>query len=224
MRCEEVDLLLDDYLDGTLAEGDAAAVAAHLERCEACRTIAADLRSILHDAGALSGIEPARDLWPEIERVVGSRKWLGLGSVTRFRQAPRGRALLAAAAMLVVGAGAVLVGMAIGRRSVPAAPSAAAGRGAILAAASADVGSARAGLDAARAQLRAALQAQRARFSPATFKVIEHNLAVIDEAARQIEKALSADPGNPGLEQLLMATYRQEIDMLQLVTQSPARG
>ena len=34
------------YLDGELAPEDAAGMAAHLERCEECRAVAADLQSV----------------------------------------------------------------------------------------------------------------------------------------------------------------------------------
>ena len=65
------------------------------------------------------------------------------------------------------------------------------------------------------AALRAALQARRGSLSPATLEVVEHNLAVVDEALREIRRALRDDPGNALLSQLLSSTNQQKIDVLQ---------
>ena len=63
--------------------------------------------------------------------------------------------------------------------------------------------------------MRAALQARRGSLSPATLEVVEHNLAVVDEALREIRRALRADPGNALLSQLLSSTNQQKVDVLQ---------
>ena len=51
--------------------------------------------------------------------------------------------------------------------------------------------------------------------SPETREVVERNLRVIDEAIEELRQALAADPGNPQLENLLLAQHRTEIDLLQ---------
>ena len=57
---------LSEYVDGELAPAEAQALASHLEACERCRALAADLERIRAEARALRDREPERDLWPAI--------------------------------------------------------------------------------------------------------------------------------------------------------------
>ncbi|HVN74810.1 MAG TPA: hypothetical protein VMT19_00735, partial [Thermoanaerobaculaceae bacterium] len=87
-----------------------------------------------------------------------------------------------------------------------------------------ELAQARGTYEAARRQLLAAVEARRSTLSPATVKVVDDNLRIIDRAVREMEGALARDPGNRELPALLVTAYRQEIDMLQRVAGLPARG
>ena len=58
------------------------------------------------------------------------------------------------------------------------------------------------------------MEQTRARLSPETIKTIERNLAVIDSALAESRRALAKDPGNTGLERLVIATWQQKMDFL----------
>jgi len=224
MSCDEVLDRMDDFVDGTLAPADAAAVAQHLDGCAGCRAEERALRRLQTAARALPcGVEPANDLWPAIERQIRS------GTVRDGRfgwwsgDAAGGRRLLAAAALLVAALGAV-VGLLVVRetRRGPGAPGAAEGTAVTLAVAPAGETGAAAQFARARTELRAALEARRADLSPATREVIDRNLEVIEQAAAEIETAMANDPGNQHLHGLLLAVYQQEIELLLRAAKLPA--
>ena len=56
---------------------------------------------------------------------------------------------------------------------------------------------------------------------PATREVVETNLQVIHGALTRIENALASSPDNSVLQELLMSTYRQELDYMGRVSQMP---
>jgi len=66
----------------------------------------------------------------------------------------------------------------------------------------------------ARNELTMDLDARLQALPPATRKVVEHNLQQIRGAVTEINQALAEDPGNALLQQLLMATYQDELAVL----------
>jgi hypothetical protein len=213
MTCDELDARLDEFVDGTLDAAAAQEVRAHLAACSACRESERRLRELLVHAAALArSVEPPRDLWPgiasRIERSSGGWRlaW--------------GMAALAAA--LVIGV-AMWTALRPGRGSVhtveiPAGSSgpatgvrqASAGLDPALLAAERDY-------ERAASALLAALEERRAGLSPETLAVVERNLAVIDKALAEVRQALEADPANPELNRMLVATHRKKVDVLRRV-------
>ena len=66
MTCHDAESLLHDALDAPLPPADAAALAAHLDACPACRDLDADL-SLIH--GASGSVAPAivpAAIWPAL--------------------------------------------------------------------------------------------------------------------------------------------------------------
>ena len=197
MTCSEIDERLDDYVDGTLSEGEFQEVELHLAACADCRAAEEQLRQVLARAAALPRERtPRRDLWPEVaERLVtpawGGR-WIGL----------------AAAAVLVLATGLFLFRS--GPAPVPgptAIPAAAAGEAPALAAAEEEYAR-------ASAALMAAVQEQKASLPPETIAALERNMEVIDRALVEVRVALGRDPENPRLTRMLAATHRKKVDIL----------
>ncbi|MCX6620654.1 MAG: anti-sigma factor [Acidobacteria bacterium] len=62
MTCAELEILLCDYIDGTLAAGDRALLEAHLHACEACKEFAADAGAAVAFISKSAVIEPPREL------------------------------------------------------------------------------------------------------------------------------------------------------------------
>ncbi len=209
MKCDDVILALDDLLDRRLDDAGQAQVRAHLEGCTDCaeahRTLI-DLKERVADLPR--SIAPPRDLWPEIEARIAAQK-VAKGAFGR-------RALMAAAATVVL-ISSVVTAYFVGRQqavtTVVVAPAPRQATSEVLAASFAEIGVH--DYQATRLQLLGVLEGRRNELSPATMEVVLTNLRLIDEAMREIAEALGEDPGNEVLMRRLVATYRQQVNLLE---------
>jgi anti-sigma factor RsiW len=206
--CNDIDVLLDEYLDGTLPPANRALVDAHLARCQACRAHAEALRALLADARALPGsVMPARDLWTGIAERLGSSPE---GTVRRTASVPRRGTGLGWWGRLAAAIGFILLGAALAtiwqRQSAPSGFAVEQAR-----------------YNAVSAELTRRLAEEPPALSPMTMAVVERNLAIVDAAIREAERALAADPGNGALEQMLRARYEQRLDLLHRATDQGRR-
>ena len=154
-------------------------------------------------------LEPGRDLWPEIEALVARpRRAAGRRWAVVYR--------LAAAVALMVAGGALsqLLWPAAG----PTGPGS--GDAVAVAAIGAELEVAEGEYLRAKEALWLAAYGRRDDLSPATLRVVERNLRIVDEAIRELRQALEEDPGNRRLEGLLYANHRRSIDLLQRLAQA----
>lgn len=217
-ECLKLEVLLDDYVDGAL---DAALdtsivqrVESHLAACPECSAEVEDLRQLLAATAELPrNLESERDLWPQIAGRLEPRS-----TVARPRPGKQSWWLQAVAALFFMMIGSFLGRLApgAGPRSVEDSPSVE------VSLASWEEGSVSDGFGLAEAEfLRAketlwllALRRQDG-LSPVTSKVVERNLRILDKAIEELRTALENDPGNPGLESLLLNHHRRGVDLLQ---------
>jgi anti-sigma factor RsiW len=205
---------LSEYLDGDLAESERVALEAHLDTCRECGETLAGLRRIVMRARSLEDRQPARDLWSGVAQRIGLP--------APARAAPRQRRitfsvpqLLAAGIALAVlsGGGAWLLHPEPSQVATiqPAAP----GGGTALPVTSVRTGAATArGYDAAVEDLERILAEGRGRLDTTTVRVLEQNLAIIDQALAQARRAVAADSANIYLNSHLAETMRRKIDLL----------
>ncbi len=62
MTCTDVEILLCDFADGTLAPSDRAAVSAHLDVCPACSELARDAAAAMAFLAGVADVEPPPEL------------------------------------------------------------------------------------------------------------------------------------------------------------------
>jgi hypothetical protein len=218
---------LSDYLDDELAPSERRELAEHLKTCRECATTLAELRQVVTRAGTLPDRGPASDLWPGIAaRIRGEEE----GAADRApAPSPAGRSeprrphpvfsfsppQLAAAGLAVVLATAGLMWLfdtgldarlGGGRGPEPAvlATPAATGEDASY--------------DRAIDELRRALAEGRGELDSTTVRVLEQNLAAIEQSIDQSRRALAADPANPYLREHLQETMRHKLALLQRAT------
>jgi anti-sigma factor RsiW len=213
MTCEELDLRLDDWLDGALADTEAREVEAHLASCAACREAERQLRQLLAHATALPrSVVPPRDLWPGIvERLTQGPAW------SAVRGLPL--ALLATAAVVVL---AILL---IFPRVAPEPaqtvtmprPGPSATLVSELAIADPELAAAEREYEDAAKTLLEALQRRRALLPAGDLARVQANLEVIDRALAEVREALVKDPQNPELNRMLVDTHRKKVDVLRRV-------
>jgi hypothetical protein len=204
---------LSEYLDGELTHDELAACEAHLATCAECRAVTDDLRAVARTAAALPAEDPARELWPGILSAITPEARV----IPISRRRPwhmRLPALAAAAALIaVLSGGSVWLAMrpeaagpspssiATSRPQPPATLQPAAAR-------------AEATYDAAVSDLRKVLDAGRGRLDSTTLRVLERNLAIIDSAVADAQRAVASDPQNAYLNAYLARTMRRKVDLL----------
>jgi hypothetical protein len=66
MKCADVEILLCDYLDGTLAPNERAELESHLGSCAMCAEFAADAGSGLHFLEHVADVQPPQELLTRI--------------------------------------------------------------------------------------------------------------------------------------------------------------
>jgi hypothetical protein len=162
-----------------------------------------------------TSVEPERDLWPGIAaRIAHPARRAPLRPLVRFAMAA---SLLAALAL----------GWALAARLRPApvvvevpAPPAAPAEAGVARTAYAATGRE---LDAIRDELRSAIDAQSAQLPPATRQLVFENLATIDKAIAEIEKALAAAPTDVELARTYVVYRQRQIDLLRQANRAAAR-
>ncbi len=223
--CLAVAERLGELSGGVLDQESGDEVRRHLAACSRCREEEASLRQLLVKVEALpASVSPPRDLWPDIVARLPEREPLieEAAPVRSTAFHPWARAL---AAVLLVALGALM--SLIFRPPVPGEAtvgSEAPGSQAKLASVQGEKGSelrlgeefqqVEADLLRAKDRLRQLASAEVSATSRNTRKVLERNLAIIEEAITEVRQALEDDPGNPRLRQQLLAHHRRGIDLL----------
>lgn len=209
---------LSEYLDDELAAADRAALEAHLPGCPDCSATLADLRGVLARARSLDDRPPVNDLWPGIAGRIGVAR-RRTGRVFQFPRVVLPVPQLAAAVLaLMVGTGA-----AVGLWMKRAPQAVAVDRGAAptpFRPATAGFGGAR--YDSAVVDLQRALEAGRGMLDSTTVRVMEENLAIVDQAIEQARLALAADPASVYLNNHLAHTLKRKVELLQRLAQLTA--
>jgi hypothetical protein len=219
---------LSEYIDDELTPAARAAVDAHLSECAECAALVADLRAVVSAARSVGEEPPTWDLWPGIARRLTPRSRGPQVVAIESRRARRfsfSVPQLAAASIAVALVSAGAVWFAIQGGAGTPGPTASAPRseqpiaggieepatGVTVADGPATVGTAE--YEAAVADLERLLD--EAALDPELRREIDENLAVIDQAIRQIREALEADPDDVYLNTHLASTMQRKIDVLQ---------
>ncbi|HEV2285109.1 MAG TPA: hypothetical protein VGR80_03615 [Steroidobacteraceae bacterium] len=182
-------------------------------------------KSLIGSLGELpQGVEPERDLWPQIEAQIAGRVDAAPAVTAPPRRAATGTGLrwLAAAAMVGCVAVGVWIGHSVWMGGTAAPPLAAAtrpGAGTLQTAWVADPRYQR-----EHAELMRSLGDRIAALPPASRVKVMASLTTIREAKHNLEEALGKDPGNALLQELLVNTYQDEMRVLTDVREASDAG
>jgi hypothetical protein len=219
---------LSEYLDDELTPDERAGVEGHLRHCVTCGAVLADLKRIVARAQGLEDRPPPRDLWPAIAARIGASPApadrgdvVALDATRRRRRWSFSLPELAAAGIALM----ALSGGAAWLLHPGGTPPAAVATRPTAAPALSPTGSPRVALtssrraagqsyDAAVADLEGVLTAGRGRLDSTTVRVIERNLATIDSAIAQAQRAVAADSANVYLNSHLAETMRRKLELL----------
>ena len=207
---------LSEYVDGELETSERVVLEAHLDGCADCRANVELLRAVQARARRLTDRAPERDLWPAIAAMIGPETPVRPAATQVRPLVPRRRYAfsvpqLAAAGIVLalLSGGAVRL---LDRDAAPVAATAQPGADSLVVSAAAT--RADRTYDAAVADLQAVLDAGRSRLDAKTIAVLEANLALIDSAVSEAQRALTADPANAYLNSHLARTMRRKVDLL----------
>lgn len=202
---------LSEYLDGDLTPGESEELEHHLTECEECRSTVEELRQVVTRARGLEDTEPDRDLWAGIVDRIEAPAVVPLAERRKRRRVSFSVPQLLAAGITLILVSAGTVWLSLGPRSAPSAvtraPVASVGEPAAVLAAMP-------GFDAAVADLQLVLEERRDMLDPATVRVLEESLALIDSAIEEALEALEHDPANAYLNQHLAESMRRKVRLL----------
>ena len=215
--CERYLNAIHELVDGTLGPIRRAELELHLESCDGCRALAADLQEIARSARSLDVLEPPEHVWKSIAGRLRTERGMTGPSSALGRH--RSMAMLAIAAALVLAVGASLFML---RTPVPPPQTTAttqpAGEPASGNAASEDpvqgVVKKLAVTETAFQDLVTASEATNT-VDPKTAAALKKNLLVMNEAINETRKALDADPQSAPARASLYEVLKQKIQFLQ---------
>ncbi len=199
---------LSDYLDGHMSAADRETLEAHLQTCAECRQVLAELNEVATTAGRLEPRAPTADLWPGIAgRIRAETDVIPLRSRRTTWWTPQ--AVAAGIGLLLIGAsGGVWLGgltpttTPVAVTPVPAAPTAQ------------TVATGARTTDAAIAELEAIVQREGGRLDSTTVRIVSENLAIINRALADAQRALAADSTNPYVRRHLASATRRKLELL----------
>ncbi|MFC1628568.1 anti-sigma factor family protein [Gemmatimonadota bacterium] len=207
MMCDQVQQLLDDFVDGILPEMDRSRLETHLAGCDACRREFAELQNLLDITADLSSaIDPSRDLWHAVSSQIVQER----SAPSRLSLFSRPKYALAAAALFVlVTAGSLMLPQMIERGVGSIEWMMAEWQTGQITTAAME----RQYLGAIE-ELSYAVAERRAMVPESALEMIDQNLRVLDDAIEESRNALWNNPSDRELQSILSTVYQQKVELL----------
>ncbi len=228
--CQRFEELLPDYLEGELDAAAASAAERGARACPRCAALLSDLGTIRSAAAALPVLYPQHDLWEGIsDRIAPEVIPIGEGAASardpaRAASAPRRYAQpawLAAAAMILVIVTATITWFAAGGSQPDGTVAQGPPGTGITTAGSFVVEAVEEPYRDQIAMLRTLVAGRRTDLDSATVAVIEHNLAIIEEAIADSRAALARDTTSRFLRGQLNDALEQKVELLRIAALLP---
>ena len=206
MKCQQIQDLLSEYIDGELATDDASRVRRHLEQCGQCEEVVSDL-SAIRDAAAGLAREPDGVAAPD-----PAAGWDALAQSLRLQRqaAPESqRRVWPYLALAAVAAGLLL---ALGLTVLRPTDEARAARQQAMAE-----------LSILHRQQQRAIRAlglvvgkQRSHWTPKMRQLFARNAGVVDAALEECRRAVDGRPTDRELQASLAAAYQRKVEFLKI--------
>jgi len=211
MNCQDYEIALGDYVDGTLDERSGIDFEAHLTSCDRCRALVADFGAIREAALALEPELPSPQVWTKLAAAVEAEQ-----RSTLHRWGFTWRTLAASIAMITMAASLTWIGNGLAPIKRPS------GQSATAATSQAEPISVRAQFDLAEMQytnaiagLESIAKNEQSALDMETADVLQANLTVIDGAITESRAALQTEPDNPAAQESLFDALRSKLELLQ---------
>lgn len=203
---------INDYVDGIVSDD----VSAHVAACPQCAADAEALRALLLEVNALpASIAPERDLRPGIWQQIDAESVIPLRSPRGTLWAARYR--LAAAAVLLIAVSSIVTFMLV-QRNAPQVG----GEFTNTVLLASDARALEREYSDELKELQTIVRNSRGTLAPETMKILEDNLAIIDNAIGEARAALQADPNSGMLVEMLRSAYQKKLELLRQAAKSSA--
>lgn len=216
MKCNEIEHLMNDYVDGTLPEAAITAFEDHIAHCTACNTELTQLRTLMKRTEEISGgISPRRDLWPGIEgRIEEKDRKEERDSFRIPAYRSHIRSLVAAAATLLIIAGSLTIPRFLdkGMRSLMESEL----RWNIGMITTAAMEQHYQGISEG---LFYSISKDLVALSETTLAIIDEHMQIIDNAIEDSRAAFMNDPSDAELQSMLSSAYQHKVALLQWTAQ-----
>lgn len=221
MTCSRYNDAIHDLVDGTLGPLRRAELQTHLDVCEACRLLVADLQKIRRAAGLLEPVQPRDHVWMQIAARLRQE---GRATAPAAPARAGHLAMLALAATLLLAvagslyllrlndapAGSATVGAGTGAAPAGNAPASDA-----VQSITDDLKVAEQHYQSAIVKLQEVAKSNDGSIDPDTAAVLEKNLQVIDQAIAESRTALKTEPQSAPARESLFEALSQKVTLLQ---------
>ena len=222
--CDRFTADISELADGTLDLATRARVEAHVEACDDCRALLADLRAIKARARDAERLAPPESLWPRIAARLREQGVAPAGSAHTSRASTWQWMAIAAALVLSVGLALFVtwsrrpVETAASRQPAPAAVSASQGNAAApqsVEGIEAELSAAEQHYDKAIKGLEQIASTSQGQLDPQVAATLKKNLQVIDSAIADSRSALKTEPQSQVARESLFEALRRKVVLLQ---------
>jgi hypothetical protein len=212
MSCQDYEIALGDYVDGTLEESSRIEFESHLASCDRCRAVVADLQVIRQATLALEPEVPAPHVWTKLSAAFEAEH----GSTFRGWAFSAWQTVAASVAMVTLVASLTWIGSGLAPMKRPA------GQLASAPANQAEPISVKAQFDLAEMQYTNAIagletitKSEQSALDMETADVLQANLTVIDGAITESRAALQTEPDSAAAQDSLFDALRSKLELLQ---------
>jgi anti-sigma factor RsiW len=221
MTCAQYRDAIQELADGSLGPVRRAELQTHLDLCDDCRALAADLQKIRAAAASLEPMAPPARVW---NAIAGELRKEGRITPPR-RTVPAAVLAIAASLVLVIGGALYMLQSAGDLRPVqqaasgpatsPAADAGNAPQANTVQSINEDLTAAVQHYESAIAKLEQAVNSDNGAIDPETAAVLKRNLPVIDQAIAETKSALKSEPESAPARESLFEALRKKVGLLQ---------
>jgi hypothetical protein len=211
MSCQDYEIALSDYIDGTLDERSRVEVETHLASCERCRAVVADFSVIRQTALSLEPALPPAHVWTKLSAAFEAEQRSSFHSWGFSWQQSVAASLVTitlVASLAWIGKGLAPVNSSSARIA--------------SATTTKEPTSVKGEFDLAEAQYTSAIEGlesitkrEQSALDMETADVLKANLTVIDGAITESRAALQTEPDNPAAQDSLFDALRSKLELLQ---------
>jgi len=211
MKCKQAHKQINEYIDGLLDESAAHQLEAHLETCENCSGLLAEMTMLVKDARQMENVQPSDDVWLNIRRELIHKEQETetvqariVGFFNTFRY-PRGLAM-ASGSLLVI-----IISVLIFYKGLPFSTG---DPNDSMKFAHQHFQEAEKHYQIAINSLKKDMPDYESKLPPELAEVFNENLKIIDQSIQVCQAAIREHPDNEAATALLMTCYKKKIELL----------